>query len=100
MASNMQVNIEEIAEITSLLLSKLRESKSNRIQLHNDFYWDIPAEELYNPYQEPKSITLGQLSDDLKEITRLKNQNDAIIYDLKRVASILLALSLENQTAF
>ena len=96
----MKVNIEEIEKITLFLLSNLRLSKGNEIELNNDFYWEIQAEELYNPYEEPKNITLGQLSDDLEEIQRLNKSDDAIVYDLKRLASILKALSLENQTAF
>jgi hypothetical protein len=96
----MKINIEEIEKIVLLLLSKLRESKGNEIVLNNDFYWDISLEELYNPYKEPQNITLGQLSDDLDEIQRLNKSDGAIVYDLKRIASILKALSIENQTAF
>lgn len=96
----MRVNIEEIEKIVSLLFSKLRESRGNEIELNNDFYWDISIEELYNPYEEPKNITLGQLSEDLDEIQRLNKSDDAIAYDLKRLVSILIALSIENQTAF
>lgn len=96
----MQVNIKEMEKIASLLFSKLRESKGNEIELNNDYYWDISVDELYNPYEEPKNITLGQLSDDLNEIQRLDKSDDAIPYDLKRFASILNALSTENRIAF
>ncbi len=50
--------IDEIEKITSLLLLKLRKSKGNEIELKSDYYWDISSEELYNPYEEPKNITL------------------------------------------
>lgn len=96
----MKVNIEEIEKIALYLLLKLRESKGESIELNNDFYWDISADELYNPYEEPKNITLGQLSDDLEEIQRLNKSDDAIPHDLKRLASIIKALGTENQTAF
>jgi hypothetical protein len=96
----MKINIEEIEKIASLLLSKLRKSKGSAIELNYDYYWDISMEELYNPYKEPTTITLGQLSDDLAELQRLNKSDDAIVYDLKRLASILNALCLENQTAF
>lgn len=96
----MKVNIKDLEKVTSLLLSKLRESKGNEIELNNDYYWNISTEELYNPYEEPRNITLGQLSDDLEELQRLNKSDDAIVYDLKRLASILKALSIENQTAF
>ena len=97
----MKINIDDISKITTLLLSNLKDSKGNEIELRSDYYWDICATQLYNPYDEPKDISLGQLSDDLNEIYRLsESKGDAIPYDLKRVAELLKALSIENQTAF
>ena len=97
----MKINIDEIQKITSLLLSKLREQKGNEVELENDFYWDISSDELYKPYDDPKNISLGQLSDELKEIQRLSQSSDeAIPYDLKRIAEIIKALSIENSTSF
>lgn len=96
----MKVNIDEIQKITSLLLSKLKESKGNEIEISNDYYWDISQDELYSPYEEPKNVTLGQLSDDLEEVQRLIKSDDAIMYDLNRLSNILKVLSIENQTAF
>jgi hypothetical protein len=96
----MKVNIDEIQKITSLLLSKLKESKGSEIEISNDYYWDISQDELYSLYEEPKNITLGQLSDDLEELQRLAKSDDAIMYDLKRLSNILKVLSIENQTAF
>lgn len=96
----MKINVDKIQKITLLLLSRLKESRGNEIEVTNDYYWDISDEELYNPYEEPKNITLGQLSDDIEEIQRLSNSDDAIMYDLKRLAVIFKAISVENQTAF
>lgn len=97
----MKVNIDELQQIIHFLLSKLKEQKGNEIELENDFYWDISSDELYKPYDDPKSISLGQLSDDLTEIYRLsKAKDEAIPYDLKRIAEILKALSIENSVAF
>lgn len=96
----MPVKIDEIEKIVLLLLSKLRESKGNEIELNSDYYWNIKIDEIYNPYAEPKQLTMGQLSEDLEQLCRLEIIDNAVPYDLKRVASILLALSVENQTAF
>jgi hypothetical protein len=96
MDNNMKVNIDEIQKITIILLSKLKESKGNEIEISNDYYWDISQDELYSPYEEPKNITLGQLSDDLEEVQRLIKSDDAIMYDLKRLSNILKVLSIEN----
>lgn len=96
----MKININDLEKIILLLLHKLKESKGNEIELNNDFFWDIPSDELYNPYEDPKNITLGQLTDEVNEIMRLMKADEAIAYDLKRVASILTALSIENPIAF
>ena len=97
----MKVKIDEIQEIVALLLSNLKEQKGNEIELKSDFYWDISSDELYKPYDDPKKISLGQLSDDITEIDRLsKSKDEAIPYDLKRIAEILKALSIENPVAF
>ena len=100
MGISMKVNIDDIQKITSLLLSRLKESKGNEIEISNDYYWDISEDELYIPYEEPKNITLGQLSNDLEEIQRLTKSDDAIMYDLKRLSQILKVLSIENPIAF
>ena len=96
----MMVNINEIEKIALLLLSKLKECRGNEIELNNDYYWDIFIEELYNPYEEPTNIGLGQISDDLEEVRRLNKRDNAIPYDIKRLAAILLALYAENPVVF
>lgn len=97
----MRINIDELDKTISLLLSNLKSTKGNEVELKNDYYWDISSEQIYNPYSEPSDMSLGQLSDDLNEIDRLNSSIDeAIPYDLKRAAEILKALSIENPTAF
>ena len=78
----------------------MKQSKGNEVEIVNDYYWDIATEELYSAYQEPKNISLGQLSDDKNELDRLIKSDNGIAYDLKRLSEILKALSLGNQTAF
>ncbi|WP_343703076.1 hypothetical protein [Chitinophaga sp.] len=97
----MKVNIDELINITALLLLELKNSKGNEVELKNDYYWDISSDQIYDPYNDPSEISLGQLSDDLAEIHRLtKSDDEAIPYDLKRIAEILKALSIENSLAF
>ena len=93
----MKIKISEIETTVSLLLTMLKDSIGEEIALDNDYYWEILSEDMYNPYVEPTNFTLGQLSDDITEIRRLKTTGDAIGYDLKRISRILNALSFENQ---
>jgi len=97
----MIVNINEIEKIVLLLLSKLRESKGNEIELTNDYYWDIDDDELYNPYEKPKDIGLGQVSFDIELLLKLLNEpDDALPFHFKKLASILIALYATNPILF
>ncbi|MBT0549342.1 hypothetical protein [Riemerella anatipestifer] len=89
----MKVNIETLEKITLILLSKLKEDNGKTIELNDDFYWDIPDNEIYNPYKEPKNLTLGQLSSDIERIEEAISSDSFINYDIKIISSILRALS-------
>lgn len=97
----MKIKIDELQKITTILLSKLKERKGNEVEIESDFYWDISSTQLYKPYSDPSDISLGQISDDIKEVRRLLNSEDeSIPYDLKRIAEIIKVLGIENPIAF
>ena len=93
----MKVNIDILEKIIHSLFSELKEKNGNQIEIESDYYWDISNEEMYNPYEEPANMSLGQLSDDLAEIMRLQKDDSAIPYDFHRVANILKILGFEKQ---
>ncbi len=96
----MKVNIDKIQQIAFLLFEKLKESNGVEIELKSDYYWCFNQEEIYDPYENPKNLTLGQLSDDLNELHNSLLSDDLVSYDLRRLARILEALSIEKPTAF
>jgi hypothetical protein len=97
----MEVKIKTLEKIVTLLLSKLRDEKGDVLQIESDFYWDISDDEIFNPYEQPSMLTLGQLSDDINEVMRLEEfEDEALAIDLKRVGRILISLSIENTVAF
>jgi len=57
MENKMKVNIDHLMKLTFHILTKLKESKGDEIELHSDYYWDFADEEIYNPYEDPQSIT-------------------------------------------
>ena len=62
------------------------------IDLPGDFYWDVPAEALYDPYSEPRQLDLGQLSEDWEKLLSLANgESPPVGYALVWLASILRA---------
>lgn len=88
------MKIKDLELVLSLLILKIKEDNSSEVEIDADLYWDIQLDDIYNPYVIPKDMTLGQLSDDWQELLRLLDQDLAPInHDLKRIASILRALS-------
>lgn len=92
----MKIDLKELQQIISLLLLDLKRKQGNEIELTSDFYWDIASDEIYNPYEEPKNISLGQLTDDWETMKSSAQTERLIAYDLQRVSNILKALSIEN----
>lgn len=86
----MTVSVALLRRVTTALFDHLERSGQNEIIMDKDFYWNIPDGSLYDPYQEPTKLTLGQLSDDLREIERLDAGESApISYALVWVAALL-----------
>lgn len=92
----MHINIDELSQHIDLLLQKLKEAQGETITLSQDFYWSMDSKELFNPYTSPSSFTLGQLTDDLKSLS----VDNAVVYDLNRIAILLKAIAAEYPIAF
>jgi hypothetical protein len=91
----VNVTVEELEKITAILLERLRKAADKEVKLSTDYFWNVPTKELYDPYKKPKELDLGQLSDDMHELRRLLKDDEAISYDLERLANILTAISNE-----
>lgn len=99
----MKINVKELTSVIDIIKASLE--GFDEINIKNkkiNYYWDIPSDELYNPLKIPKSenLELGQLTDDWEELLRLKKEGvPPISYDLKRLSSILKAISDEGNIA-
>jgi hypothetical protein len=93
------IHIDKLEKQILLLLTKLKERKGVKVELENDYYWSIDSKELYNPTEEPKDLTLGQISFDWDRLENAK-PDDLIPYDFERVSNILKALANEHPIIF
>jgi hypothetical protein len=69
----MKINVEDLARASNLLFEHLQKEGVNVIDIDADYYWNIPKEQRYEPYTEPSQFNLGQLTDDLQEVTAILN---------------------------
>ena len=75
----MNVTTQELRRAANLLLDHLEASGQTEFKIDEDFYWNIPQEQLYNPYDKPTDLDMGQLSDDLGEIRKIVNDESPCV---------------------
>jgi len=86
----MEVNIRQLREVTDKIFSHLLEDGVEKLDLTADYYWQIPREFLYDKYDEPKSFTMGQLSEDLTFVEEIREGvRSPVAYGLVWIASLL-----------
>ena len=60
--------MNELREISQKLFSYLEATDRASIEIENDYYWKIDRDELVDTEKPPQDVTLGQLSDDMREL--------------------------------
>lgn len=67
----MKITTDELRRATNTLFDYLDRTGQREFEIDDDFYWVIAEEERYAPYVEPKTLLMGQLSDDVEEVKRI-----------------------------
>jgi hypothetical protein len=59
------ISVQLLRAAADLVLTHLEKKVEGKeyITLNEDFYWDVPATDRYDVYQEPTKHDVGQLSD-------------------------------------
>lgn len=79
----MEITIAELQQAVSLAFEHLKSLGMDSVSIPYDFYWHIPKDQMYDNYHQPKNLTVGQLSDDLREIRKIitgQSAPDATMY--------------------
>jgi hypothetical protein len=89
---NMKIPLKDLRQVMDRLMTHL-EREGPVIELPHEFYWNIPSAVRYDSYNEPKTFTVGQLSDDWAELQRIgSGQVDPLGYGLVWLGSLLMAV--------
>jgi len=86
----MKVSVVELREVANLLFDHLECSGHAEIEVDADFYWSVPPDKTYSVYEEPVGLTIGQLSDDARELNAIRTgAKQPIAYALVWLSALL-----------
>lgn len=86
----MQISTADLRKVVNILIDHLEENDCQSFELTADYYWHIPKELKYDPYQEPNNFSLGQLTDDWTELQGLlQGSSEPISYALVWLSSVI-----------
>jgi hypothetical protein len=69
------------------------ELDGSALSIGHDYFWSIPADELYDIYNRPANITVGQISESWQHIEDLLDgKTDVVSYHLIWLSDVLRAI--------
>lgn len=75
----MRVTTSELARAAETILLHLESIGQTEFEMTEDFYWNIPEDEIYNPYAAPNNLDMGQLSEDLGRVRAILADPDLTV---------------------
>ncbi len=91
------VHLDEIEKAIHLVIEHLNNQHIAVAELPEDYYWEISEEQRYDPAQNPKDLSLGQLSEDWDRVQQIvKGDAPPVGYALVWLASLLRKIGSAN----
>jgi len=85
----MIVKTSELRHFCDTLMTHLEDSGYETIEITDDYFWDIPYQQMYVPEKKPTELTLGSLTEDWKEIKKIEENDYTVAYVLVWIGNIL-----------
>jgi hypothetical protein len=93
MRGKMEIKVELLEKVTTLLFDHLREREIKTVSWPVDYYWAIPDEQLYDMTTEPDNLGVGELSHDWSILEGILNdRRGPLLYNFMELAAILKAI--------
>lgn len=95
MTAGLVIPLADLRLLFESLMAHVHEVSGPEIRLENDMFWAIPSDSLYDVYNEPKDLTIGQLSESWEFLVALLAAPSAnISYGLVWLADVLRAIGI------
>jgi hypothetical protein len=96
---DLDIPIQQLRAAFERILNYI-ELEGSTVALEHDYFWSIPPDELYNAYERPTSITIGQISESWQHVMdMLDGKSDIIRYHLTWLSDVLRAIGQDARSA-
>ncbi|MFI5831456.1 hypothetical protein ACIA6C_30095 [Streptomyces sp. NPDC051578] len=93
----LRIPLDQLRTAFELALQHIEASAGSAVALEHDYFWSIPGDELYDVPNEPKTITIGQLSESWQHLEDLlADPNRAVGHHLVWLADVLHAIGQDT----
>jgi hypothetical protein len=96
------IEVQQLRAALDVVLTHVEQTVGAAVHLSADYYWALPPDAMYDPYVNPatEALTLGQLSDDVREIRDLldRDADDGIFvwHDLGHLVGVLQRIAAQD----
>ncbi|MET9060096.1 hypothetical protein ABZX99_20015 [Streptomyces antibioticus] len=92
----LQIPLDRLRHVFELALQHIEASADGTVALERDYFWSVPGDELYDVSNEPRTITIGQLSESWQHLEDLLADPDRVVgHHLVWLADVLRAIGQE-----
>ncbi|MEU1824141.1 hypothetical protein ABZ502_17145 [Streptomyces abikoensis] len=93
----LQIPLDQLRKAFDAALRHVEASAGHTVALGNDYFWSVPDDELYDVLNEPKALTIGQLSESWQHLEDLLAHQDGVLgYHLVWLADIIRAIGQDT----
>jgi hypothetical protein len=93
----IRVSAESIRIAVGVILGDLVNSYGDEILIAKDYFWSIPPDALYDVYERPAELTVGQLSESVEHVLEIaEGALPPVPYSLVWVSDVLRAVGHGN----
>ncbi|MDT0453632.1 hypothetical protein [Streptomyces hesseae] len=89
----LQIPLVQLRNVFDAVIRHMEASAGHTVALRNEYFWSVPGDGLYDVLNEPKVLTIGQLSESWQHLEDLLvHQDGALGYHLVWLADIIRAI--------
>ncbi|MEU7888655.1 hypothetical protein AB0B54_24390 [Microbispora bryophytorum] len=96
MSEPTRIDVEQLRRVLEVLMNHVTGESRTEITISNEYFWSVPSPEIYNAYEQPTGLTIGQISESWDNLQRMVEDDGVIGWGLVWLGDILRAIGHET----